>query len=53
MLHSQIQDGSWRIDAGGCLLLRHTPQRPFAEAVRREKTYTANRGTVKEQITWD
>ncbi len=40
MLQSQIQDGSWRIDAGGCLLLRHTPQRPFAEAVRR-RMFTA------------
>ena len=30
-------------------LLHHTPNRPFAEAVRKEKTYAANRGTVKTE----
>ncbi len=31
-------------------LLRHSAKRPFATAVRQEKTYTANRGTVKTVV---
>ena len=30
-------------------LLRHSADRPFATAIRQEKTYTANRGTVKTE----
>ena len=34
---------------GKNVLLRHSEDRPFAAAVRQEKTYTANRGTVKTE----
>ena len=34
---------------GKNVLLRHSEDRPFATAVRQEKTYTANRGTVKTE----
>ena len=34
---------------GKNVLLRHSEARPFATAVRQEKTYTANRGTVKTE----
>ena len=35
---------------GKNVLLRHSEDRPFATAVRQEKTYTANRGTVKTAV---
>ena len=35
---------------GKNVLLRHSEARPFATAVRQEKTYTANRGTVKTAV---
>ena len=35
---------------GKNILLRHSEARPFATAVRQEKTYTANRGTVKTAV---
>ena len=34
---------------GKNVLLRHSEARPFAAAVRQEKTYTASRGTVKTE----
>ena len=34
---------------GKNVLLRHSEDRPFATAVRQEKTYTASRGTVKTE----
>ena len=38
------------IRTGKNVLLRHSEDRPFATAVRQEKTYTANRGTVKTAV---
>ena len=35
---------------GKNVLLRHSEDRPFATAVRQEKTYTASRGTVKTAV---
>ena len=35
---------------GKNVLLRHSEARPFATAVRQEKTYSANRGTVKTAV---
>ena len=35
---------------GKNVLLRHSEAKPFATAVRQEKTYTANRGTVKTTV---
>ena len=42
-----MDGGAWSLCWGGQTLLRHTADRPFATAIRREKTYAANRGTVK------
>ncbi len=48
---SQIDSGRWTLSIGDQLLAKHTPERPFITAILREKQYTMNRGTVKEQIT--
>ena len=50
MLQSMIQNGVWTLSLDGQVLLEHRPDRPFAVTLRREKTYSANRGTVKEQV---
>ena len=50
MLQATIQDGSWRLTLESEPLLEHTPEHPFAAAILREKRYSANRGTVKEQV---
>ena len=50
MLRSIFNDGGWSLYAGEVLLAQHSPERPFAAAVRREKTYTADRGTIKTQV---
>ncbi len=50
MLRSNILNGVWTLSWGEKLLLEHMPERPFATAMRREKTYSANRGTVREQV---
>ena len=39
---------SLRLD--GALLLNHSPEQPFAEALRREKSYQSDRGTVRETV---
>ncbi len=49
MLISRTADGGWSVRFGAETILAGTPERPFAEAVLKEKTYTANRGTVKTQ----
>ena len=51
MIRSELQNGVWTLRLGELLLLEHSPQRPFATALRREKSYAANRGTVKETVT--
>ncbi|MBR0081140.1 MAG: alpha-glucosidase [Clostridia bacterium] len=51
MAESNLLSGVWTLTADGLVLAAHRPDRPFATAIRREKTYTADRGTVKEQIT--
>ena len=51
MLRSHCENDRWSLLFDETLLLEHSAGRPFATAIRREKTYTANRGTVKEQIT--
>ncbi len=50
MLQSIINNGVWTLGIDGKLLLEHKPEHPFATAMHREKTYSANRGTVKEQV---
>ncbi len=50
MIRSLISDGSWSLYSGDVLLARHSPERPLVTAVRREKRYSTDRGTVKEQV---
>ena len=50
MIESVIENGGWTLARDGKLLLRHTQKRPFATVIRREKTYAADRGTVRETV---
>ena len=50
MLKSSISWNTWTLSAGDCRLLSHTPTRPFAFAVRQEKRYRSNRGSVKTEV---
>ena len=50
MLRSQVKKNRWTLDIGGLSYIAHGPDRPFAVAVRREKTYESDRGTVKERV---
>ena len=50
MITSRIKDGNWSLLLDGRPLLEHSPQQPFATAIRREKSYTAKRGTVKTTV---
>ena len=50
MLTSQLEERLWRLATEDGILLEHSAERPFATAVRREKTYTASRGTVKTAV---
>ena len=47
MLKIDAQENRWTLSWDGQALLEHREDRPFAVAVRREKTYSAKRGTVK------
>ena len=42
--------GEWSLSFGAELVLSGSKDQPFAVAVRREKRYTANRGTVKQEV---
>ncbi len=48
---TRLENGDWALILGAETLLTGSEQEPFAVAVRREKNYTANRGTVKVEIT--
>ena len=50
MLQSQFDNQSWRLYLDRMLLLKHSPQQPFAMMIRQEKRYAANRGTVKTTV---
>ena len=50
MLEITNQNGVYEWKLGDRVILRHTKDEPFATAVIREKTYTTDRGTVKEEI---
>ena len=51
MLQSLLHGDRWSLQQGSEPLLTHSAASPFATAIRREKTYSANRGTVKERVT--
>ena len=50
MPQSQVQTGEWTLSADREMLLLHKSDFPFATALRREKSYSVNRGTVKETV---
>ena len=50
MLLSQVSQNTWTLSLDGVPYIVHTPQAPFAVALRREKTYASDRGTVKETV---
>ena len=47
MLQLDYTDNRLSLLLDGAALLAHSPEQPFATAVRREKSYQADRGTVK------
>ena len=51
MLSSQLSAGAWTVSRNEKTLFTHTKEQPFVTAIRREKIYEANRGTVKETVT--
>ena len=50
MLRSQVLDHTWTLSLGDSPFIAHTPDAPFALALRREKTYESDRGTVTEHV---
>ena len=50
MLVTRSDGGEWSLSLGAEVVLTGSPARPFAEMIRREKRYTANRGTVRTEI---
>ncbi len=51
MLNWQSEGGVLSLVWNGRTLLTSSAERPFVTAVKREKTYTASRGTVKTEVT--
>ena len=51
MLHSDLQNERWTLSDDAAPLLSHLTDRPFATALRREKSYAASHGSVKETVT--
>ncbi|MBQ3159714.1 MAG: alpha-glucosidase [Clostridia bacterium] len=50
MLRSQVLNNTWALSLDGLSFIDHGPEGPFALALRREKTYESDRGTVKEHV---
>ena len=50
MLQSRLSGGRYRLRADGQLLLAHTPEAPFVSAIRQEKRYQSDRGSVKTTV---
>ena len=50
MLRSQVSENTWTVQADGLPFIDHRADAPFAVALRREKTYETDRGTVKEHV---
>ena len=46
-----VQPASWSLSFDGRPVLSHAAECPFVTAIKREKTYETNRGTVKETVT--
>ena len=50
MLLSHVSENAWTLSLDDRPFVAHTPKTPFALALRREKTYESDRGTVKEHV---
>ena len=50
MLKTETGSG-WALSDNGRQLISHSPDKPFAVAVRQEKSYTSSRGSVKTSVT--
>ena len=50
MLISQMDGRGWQLCLDDEVIVRHTPEQPFATMIRLEKRYTAKRGTVKTTV---
>ena len=50
MTVSRVSENYWIMKLGERVLSFHRPERPFATAVLKEKTYRADRGTVKTEV---
>ena len=50
MIKSEIINAVWTVTLSGRELVLHSSEKPFVTAVRKEKKYSANRGTVKEKV---
>ena len=50
-MNSKIENGVWTVTLAGRSLKLHDRKTAFATAVRKEKSYAAKRGTVKETVT--
>ena len=50
MYRPHIENSVWTVTLGGRTIAMHSPEKPFIFAIRKEKTYVSNRGTVKETI---
>lgn len=51
MLSFSVDGPRFTLSHNGRAILIHSAEHPFATAIRREKTYESNRGTVKETVT--
>ena len=51
MVRSIVEGGLWKLVFPEGEWVLHAPGKPFAGTLRREKTYAADRGTVKETVT--
>ena len=51
MLSSHVLSDCWTLAFRNLPILSHRTDLPFATAIRREKTYESNRGTVRETVT--
>ena len=51
MMKLDLSPGHLTLFLDGRAALTHSPERPFVTAVRREKSYVSDRGTVKTSVT--
>ena len=50
MISQKLVADFWSLSLDGQLMIEHSPAQPFVTAVRREKAYLADRGTVRTTV---